>query len=109
MFRKKNPYKTIIPAQPDWYWVRADWSQARNPEYPLMTTVAVWALTNDGEVIGLGGALALFDDTGIHTQLQPPWRSVKGVYKHLQDFEPHERAFYDRQIKKPRPLPISGF
>jgi hypothetical protein len=76
-------YKTIIPST-DWFFV-----QKELPSGPNVMRVAAWALTEEGEVIGLLGPIAPWQKDP-HARLVPP-PPVEGTYLHLSQLTDKER------------------
>lgn len=92
-------YKAITTAKPGWYFVETDEEQIKMKGRPTVMRIAVWALTENDEVVGLGGIVDFAKlPTPRQTQLCSLSTSI-GAYKHIDDFNQAERLALEKLTK----------
>ena len=87
-------YKQIVPAEPDWYFVECEDYAKANNRNQLFRRIIVWALREDGWVVGLWSTRV--PEVGFPNQLSETRWEIPGVYKHISEFTVDERKAMDR-------------
>lgn len=97
-------YKMITTAERGWFFIQTDQAQikAHNQPGPIIHRVAAWALTEDGEVVGLVGCAHHKRSgaaEGRDTYLHRPNANANGEYKHFNDFTQAELASLSNPVR----------
>lgn len=81
-------YTQICSAEAGWFFVQ---DAGVTKDKPILQRVAAWAITDEGHVVGLIGAVIPKESNATSPFLTPPPSTENGQYKHFRDLTTREQ------------------